>query len=180
MNAELKALAERIARLEDDKAEIASDIRDLKAEAKAQGYDPTVLAKVVRVMRMEEDKRKKLFEQAELFDTYLAGVGLLAEEPQPSQAERNEQARQAVAAAARTLTNPRHVVKPSEVQKIADRAAARSSDPPQEEKDHAAPVKPPDRSPRNQGGAALVAASSSEEDLDIPACLDRRGGALRC
>lgn len=165
MNAELKALAERIARLEDDKAEIASDIRDLKAEAKAQGYDPTVLAKVVRVMRMEEDKRKKALDQIELFDTYLAGVGLLPDEP-PAKAEPS-----------RTLANPRHVVKPSEVQKIADRAAARSADPQREEEPHDVKAKPSE----HQGGAALVAASSSDDDLDIPACLDRRGGgALRC
>jgi uncharacterized protein (UPF0335 family) len=179
MNKELTALAERIARLEDDKAEIASDIRDLKAEAKAQGYDPTVLAKVVRVMRMDADKRKKLFDQAELFDVYLAGVGLL---PDTAPAKAGPQ---------RTLTNPRHVVKPAEVQQIADRAQERSAhavDPPpqHEEKDHAAAAPLAGQTGHKptavgRDGVALVAASFSDDEPDIPDFLDRRGGeALRC
>ena len=78
MNKELHALARRYADLEQQRAEIASEISDLKAEAKSQGFDPALLAKVVRVMLMDADKRKKALDQIELFDTYLAGVGLLA------------------------------------------------------------------------------------------------------
>jgi uncharacterized protein (UPF0335 family) len=79
MNAEIRRLAERIARLEEQRAEIAADIADIKAEAKGQGYDCALLMKCVRLMLKDTDKRKKELEQHELFDTYLSACGLIAD-----------------------------------------------------------------------------------------------------
>ena len=79
INAEIRAVAERLCRLEEDKKAIADDIRDLKAEAKASGYDISVLTKTVRLMLMEKGKRETALEQHDLLDTYLGAVGLLPE-----------------------------------------------------------------------------------------------------
>ena len=46
---QLKSIIERIERLEEEKQAIAGDIRDVFAEAKANGYDVKTLRKVVFV-----------------------------------------------------------------------------------------------------------------------------------
>ncbi|MBK5958091.1 hypothetical protein CCR97_08150 [Rhodoplanes elegans] len=81
MDKEMHALAERWANLEDQRKQIADDIKDLRAEAEGRGYDPKLLAKTVRIMRMEADKRAKELDQHQLFDVYLAGCGLIASAP---------------------------------------------------------------------------------------------------
>jgi len=77
MNQDLKAICERIVRLEEEKRALAEDIKDVKAEAKAKGYDITLLNATVKLMLMDAGKRDKALEQHELLDTYLCGVGLL-------------------------------------------------------------------------------------------------------
>ena len=61
---ELKEFARRMMKLEDDKAEalepFTEDIKELRAEVKASGYDPKHLASVMKVLRMEEDERTVL------------------------------------------------------------------------------------------------------------------------
>ena len=77
-NAELRSLCERIAKLEADRAEIAEQIKEVKTAAKDNGFDVSLIAKTVRLINMEEAKRKKALEQIELFDTYLSAAGLLS------------------------------------------------------------------------------------------------------
>jgi len=72
-------ICERLVRMEDEKAEIAKDIAITKAAAKNDGFDPALIAKTVRLMRMEGEKRKRALEQHDLFDTYLHAAGLIAE-----------------------------------------------------------------------------------------------------
>ena len=68
----LRTIIERIERLEEDKAAVATDIKEVFAEAKGEGYDVKVLRKVVRLRK--QDKAKRLEEEA-LLDLYLSAIG---------------------------------------------------------------------------------------------------------
>lgn len=78
-NNEVKALAERLVNLEDQKKAIADDIADLKKEADGRGISKKVLASTVRIMRMDEAKRKKALDEHNQLDLFLAAVGLIPE-----------------------------------------------------------------------------------------------------
>ena len=70
---QLKAIIERIERLEEEKKGIADDIRDVYSEAKATGYDSKIMRMIVRLRKMETHTRQ---EQDALLDTYRAALGL--------------------------------------------------------------------------------------------------------
>jgi uncharacterized protein (UPF0335 family) len=74
---ELRNYADRLLALENQREEIASDIADLKKEAEDHGLDKKLLADTVRIMRMEKEKQQAKLHQLELFDTYLAAVGIV-------------------------------------------------------------------------------------------------------
>jgi len=76
-NAELHSTCERIARLEQQRKELAAEISAIKKDAKDKGFDAALITKTVRVMLMGPKKRQETLEQHELFDTYLAAAGLL-------------------------------------------------------------------------------------------------------
>ena len=71
----LKAFIERIEKLEEEKRAIADDIKDVYAEAKANGYDTKALRTVVRLRKQDSDERK---EQEAILDTYLQALGMLS------------------------------------------------------------------------------------------------------
>lgn len=77
-NAQLRSFVERVERLEEDKANIAADIREVYAEAKAQGFDVKVMRQVVRIRKMDPTDRR---EQEELLDIYMRALGMLADTP---------------------------------------------------------------------------------------------------
>lgn len=77
-NNRLADIIDRIEALESDKAEIASDIKEVYAEAKSGGFDPKIIRKVIALRKMDRDKRAE--EQA-LIDTYMAALGQLADTP---------------------------------------------------------------------------------------------------
>lgn len=70
---ELRLLIERIERLEEEKAAMAANIRDVYAEAKARGYDAKAMRAIVRLRRMETAARQ---EAEALLDTYKAALGM--------------------------------------------------------------------------------------------------------
>jgi len=70
----LKAFVERIERLEEEKKAIADDIRDVFAEAKANGFDVKALRSVVRLRKQDINERK---EQEAILETYLHALGML-------------------------------------------------------------------------------------------------------
>lgn len=69
----LKLLIERIERLEEEKKGIADDIKDVYAEAKAVGYDPKIMRKVVSLRKMDTADRR---EQDDLLETYKSALGM--------------------------------------------------------------------------------------------------------
>ena len=71
---QLKAIIERIERLEEEKKTISDDIRDVYAEAKGNGFDVKALRQVVRLRKQDVDERK---EQEAILETYLQALGML-------------------------------------------------------------------------------------------------------
>lgn len=69
----LRSFIERIERLEEEKAGIANDVKDVFAEAKATGFDTKIMRQIIRLRRMEKEDRR---EQEELLDLYKAALGM--------------------------------------------------------------------------------------------------------
>ena len=70
----LKSFIERLERLEEEKAALAEDIKDVYAEAKATGFDVKTIRKIVSLRKMDPEKRR---EQDELLDLYKSAVGMV-------------------------------------------------------------------------------------------------------
>ena len=68
---QLKAIIERIERLEEEKKTISDDIRDVYAEAKGNGFDVKILREVIRVRKQDQEERD---EQESLLDAYLEAI----------------------------------------------------------------------------------------------------------
>ncbi len=73
---QLTSIVERIERLEEEKKGIADDIKDIYAEAKANGFEVKALRRIVSDRRVEKTERDE-FEA--ILDTYRAALGMLPE-----------------------------------------------------------------------------------------------------
>lgn len=71
---QLKSIIERIERLEEEKAALASDIKEVYAEARANGYDVKTLRSVVKIRKIDFDDRQA---QEEMLDLYLKALGMI-------------------------------------------------------------------------------------------------------
>jgi uncharacterized protein (UPF0335 family) len=71
---QLKSFVERIERLEEEKKTISDDIKDVYAEAKANGFDVKILRQVIRLRKQDADERS---EQETLLDLYMAALGMI-------------------------------------------------------------------------------------------------------
>jgi uncharacterized protein (UPF0335 family) len=69
---QLKTIIERIERLEEDKAAVMTDLKEVYAEAKGNGFDVKILRKVVRLRKQDKAKRQ---EEDALVDLYLSAIG---------------------------------------------------------------------------------------------------------
>lgn len=69
----LKSFINRIEKLEDERAVLSSDIREVYAEAKGSGFDGKIMRQIVRLRRMDSADRQ---EQEALLDVYKRALGL--------------------------------------------------------------------------------------------------------
>ena len=69
----LKSLIERVEKLEEEKNNLLSDIKEVFSEAKGLGYDPKIMRKVLIIRKMDVDER---LEQEALLDTYRNALGI--------------------------------------------------------------------------------------------------------
>lgn len=69
----LRSFAERIERLEEEKKALASDIREVYGEVKAQGFDAKVLRKVLMLRKMDPNDREEL---ESMVDLYMDAIGV--------------------------------------------------------------------------------------------------------
>jgi uncharacterized protein (UPF0335 family) len=74
---QLKAIVERIERLEEEKQALTGDIRDVYGEAKANGFDTKTLRTVIRLRKQDSHERQ---EQEALLDLYLNALGMIPAE----------------------------------------------------------------------------------------------------
>ncbi len=63
----LRNFITRVERLEEDKSNVADDIREVYAEAKANGFEPKIMRKVVQLRKIDS---QKLQEQETLLELY--------------------------------------------------------------------------------------------------------------
>ena len=73
---QLRAFVERIERMEEEKAAIASDIKEIYAEAKGNGFDTKILRKIVAERKQDANERA---EQEALLDLYRSALGMIME-----------------------------------------------------------------------------------------------------
>ncbi|MBF0252020.1 MAG: DUF2312 domain-containing protein [Alphaproteobacteria bacterium] len=69
----LRAFVERVERLEEEKAALMADIREVYAEAKGTGFDVKALRQVVRLRKMDVSERQ---EREAILDLYKAALGM--------------------------------------------------------------------------------------------------------
>lgn len=70
---DLVSIIERIERLEAEKKALSEDIREIYSEAKSRGYDGKALRTIIRLRKMDEQKRA---EEEAIVDTYRLALGI--------------------------------------------------------------------------------------------------------
>jgi len=70
----LRSFVERIERLEEEKKNLADDIKDVYSEAKSSGFDAKILRKIIAMRKLEDSDRQ---EQEALIDLYAHALGML-------------------------------------------------------------------------------------------------------
>jgi uncharacterized protein (UPF0335 family) len=70
---QLRTIVERIERLEEEKKNIAGDIKEVYAEAKGNGFDIKILRKVISLRKKDASERQ---EEESMIDVYLAALGM--------------------------------------------------------------------------------------------------------
>lgn len=70
---QLRGIVERVERLEEEKAGLAADIRDVFAEARGNGFDVKAIRTIIKLRKQDPAER----EEAEtVLDTYLRALGM--------------------------------------------------------------------------------------------------------
>jgi len=69
---QLNSIIERVERLNEDKAAVMVDIKEVLAEAKGNGFDVKILRKVIAIRKQDKAKRQ---EEEALLDLYLSATG---------------------------------------------------------------------------------------------------------
>jgi uncharacterized protein (UPF0335 family) len=72
--AQLRALIERIERLEEEKKTIADDIKEVYAEAKGNGFDTKAIRTIIRMRKKDQAERQ---EEESILDLYKAALGMV-------------------------------------------------------------------------------------------------------
>jgi uncharacterized protein (UPF0335 family) len=71
---QLRSIVERIERLEEEKAALSNDIKEVYAEAKGNGFDTKTLRQVVRIRKQDKAERQ---EQEAILELYLSALGMV-------------------------------------------------------------------------------------------------------
>ena len=69
----LTSFLERIERLESEKTDLGDDIKDVYAEAKGVGFDVKIVRRIIKLRKMEPEKRR---EEDELLELYKSAIGM--------------------------------------------------------------------------------------------------------
>lgn len=75
---ELRQFIERIERLEEEKAGILGDIKEVFAEAKGRGFDTKAMRTILRIRKQDHSERQ---EQEAILELYMQALGMLVDTP---------------------------------------------------------------------------------------------------
>lgn len=73
---QLRAFVSRIERLEEEKAALAADLKEVYAEAKGSGFDTKALRKIISLRKADENTRR---EEEAVLATYMHALGMQAD-----------------------------------------------------------------------------------------------------
>ena len=69
----LKTYIDRVERLEEEKQQIADDIKEVYSEAKSDGFDVKIMKKVVSIRKKDDNDR---MEEEQLLSVYKSSIGM--------------------------------------------------------------------------------------------------------
>lgn len=69
----LQSFLDRVERLEEEKSALTEDIKEVKAEAKSAGFEIKIINKMLKIRKMDTEKRR---EEDELLNLYMSAVGM--------------------------------------------------------------------------------------------------------
>jgi len=69
----LKSFIERIERLEEERAALGADVREVYSEAKGGGFDTKIMRQIIRLRKLDRAQRQ---EQEQLLDLYKRALEL--------------------------------------------------------------------------------------------------------
>lgn len=75
---QLRSIIERVERLEEEKAVLAADIKEVYAEAKGNGFDTKTIRQLVRIRKQDSAERQ---EAEALLELYKNALGMLGDTP---------------------------------------------------------------------------------------------------
>ena len=73
VNMRLLSFIERIERVSEEVKALQDDIKEIKSEAKSDGFDLKIITLVLKIRKMDEGDRA---EQEALLETYLSNLGM--------------------------------------------------------------------------------------------------------
>lgn len=74
---QLRSLIERVERLEEEKKTLTGDIKEVYAEAKANGFNTKIMREIVKLRKLEASERE---ETQAMLDLYMAALGMVPQE----------------------------------------------------------------------------------------------------
>jgi uncharacterized protein (UPF0335 family) len=69
----LRSFIERLERLEEDKAAVSEDMKEVFSEAKSSGFDVKILRQILKIRKMDDADRA---EQETLLEVYMSAIGM--------------------------------------------------------------------------------------------------------
>jgi len=70
---QLKSFIDRVERLEEERAALSADIREVYSEAKSTGFDTKIMRQVIRMRKLD---KADFQEQEAMLDLYLTAMGM--------------------------------------------------------------------------------------------------------
>jgi uncharacterized protein (UPF0335 family) len=76
---QLRAFIERIERMEEEKASIAADIKEIYGEAKGNGFNTKIMRRIVNIRKQDANER---LEQEAILELYMSALGMISAPPE--------------------------------------------------------------------------------------------------
>ncbi len=71
---QLAAFIDRIERMEEEKAAIVADVKEIYAEAKGSGFDTAILRQIIKIRKMDANER---MENEAILELYMSALGMV-------------------------------------------------------------------------------------------------------